>query len=372
MDPQSVDFLKGAFQNINESVIIETLLSCKGNLEEAMDKLFNFDANQPVNNIPKVNPQSNVNPQPLNHSEDEDLKLAMELQKQFEEQERGEKDSQVEDEDARLARELSEQFMKELQPVSNHQYNFDDDEDEKLAKELQESEYLFMNNWTQRMQYEEEEEEEDQSNQLNNINLQEIFQAGLNQNSLNSLLDQVKEHMVPVVEEQFSDLEIPAFDETFDVPKLGEINFGCESIKLHSFVFPSDQIRLNLENNNIRFTAEQISAELNSFDWFFKQKSFPRISEKGEATATLSGGSVNILLQVVMNASGVSLNVVSVDVKVGKLNVKVTGNAKKFIYNLIINVVVRLLKTQIEKALAKLIREAINSQGKSILGGVNF
>jgi hypothetical protein len=33
---------------------------------------------------------------------------------------------------------------------------------------------------------------------------------------------------------------------------------------------------------------------------------------------------------------------------------------------------VRLLKSQIEKALANLISEAINSQGKSILGGASF
>jgi len=354
----SVEFLVGAFQHISEPVIIETLTKCNGNLEEAMDKLFNYV--QPVNI-----PQSSISEHSHSvNTEDEDLKLAMELQKQFE-QEGG---YYEDNDDARLARELSEQFMQELQPISSPHLD-DDEEDERVARELQDSEYLFMNDWTQRLQYEEKVEEPDQ---LSNINLQEIFQAGIDQSSLNSLLDQIKEHIVPVVEEQFNDMELPEFEDTFDVPKLGEISFGCDSIKLHSFTFPPGDIRLTLENNNIRFIAEQISAELNSFAWAIKQKSFPKINEKGEATASLSGGSVNILLQVVMNASGISLNVASTSVKVGKLNVKVTGNSKKFIYNLIINVVVRLLKTQIEKALSKLIREAINEQGKSILGGVSF
>ena len=285
--------------------------------------------------------------------EDEDLRIALELQNQWNKEENGNFGSKQEEEDAKLARQLAENF-------SNSE-NFLSDAD--LARQLQD-EWEF--------------DSGPKSGQFHipdvgSFNIEDLLASGgISKDNLDSLLGQVKQSIIPIITEELKTLHLPATDESITVPKLGDIDFSLDDIKLRSIVIPPDDLHLTFENNIIRLIVNNIEAQLDTFDWSFEQCSFPKLKDAGRATAGITGCTIDVILQIQMKINGVALNVSQSDVKIGKLDIKISGTNKNFLYNILIAVVVKMLKSKLEKELSDLIEDAINTHGKQLLGGVSL
>jgi len=267
------------------------------------------------------------------------------------------------DEDERLARELAQQFEQEV--------NLYSDEDAAFAKQLQDSE------WNPQSTKWEQPDDSDLQNDLldgmmnSNFNLQDILQSGLiSQESMGSLLDQIKQSILPLIQQEVRQMSIPPLDETPSIPKIGRVNFQMpEGVQVDECDLNPDQIQISIEKNQIHCVVGGIHASLEKFPWEFAKESFPRVTDKGMATAMMDGTTIDVLMSVVVARGGASLQVISSQCKIDKLDVKISGNSKKLVYNIVLGSVIRLLKGNIESLLAKLVQDTISEHGKQLLGG---
>lgn len=327
---QSLEFLSGAF-DFERSVIEKALDDAGGNVELAMESLFQY---QPSHEV----------------EEDPDIKLASELQAQF--------DNEVDDispfssvplsqeeEDAKLARELAAQL------------NFIDipaQDDATLARQLQ-------NEWNSSQSFGRVPHTSNYTpiNLMEGIDIETLLSSHSSE-GMESISEQLKTSVIPLIEDEAKKLDIPGSEQKVDAPKLGEITFGFSDIQLESFEIPPEDFNISIEGNTIKISSKKINATISSFDWHFKQEKMLKLSDKGEATASMSNTSIDLTLQIDINYSGPSVNVHDCTVKIGNLDIKVGKNRKSIIYNLVIGLVVRVMKTRLESVLADTIREGIN------------
>lgn len=278
-----------------------------------------------------------------------------------------------EEEDARLARELSEQFMREDAESWDGSLV---DEDEAFAKRLQQTWHApapkasvglnagpdFSNGL-----------DEDLLNGVlsSNFSVQDILQSGLiSPDNLQSVLAQMKDSILPLLRDEIRDMHLPQFEETIEIPKLGPVAFGItDTLEVATFDLPSEQVDISVDGNLIHLVIRGLSASLNKFPWRFAQENFPKLKDKGKATAEIDGTSIDVRMGIALQPSGPCVNVESCEVKITNLDVKISGNNKKIVYNIVVGAVIRLLKGYIEKMLAGLIAKGITEHGKQLLGG---
>lgn len=292
----------------------------------------------------------------MEEEEDEDSRMARELQAQFDAELNLNGNSNIsnysqEDEDARLAQQLAMEFNE----------NFDD---EALARQLQNQ------SWGAPYQ---------SSNSYGNfggfdlgsdLDLEKFLAGNISQEDLDSLLDQMKSHIIPTLKEEALQLDLPNSEETIEIPKFGPVAFGYSGISLESFEIPAAEMSLKLAGNDIHLECKKIEGKIKPFDWFFRQENFPKLKDKGQATASISSTDINLTLRFNITASGTGLMVSKSEVKIGNLDIKVAKNAKSFIYNIVISVAVRMLKPRLEQLLSDMLRSGVDKNSKELMGGI--
>lgn len=353
MDTYEAQFatLQVMFEDVDAATIKKVLLEEKGDVERSIDSLLNL----------AVLETSTATSTP-----DDDAVMA---RLAFQGTPR------VENSDEALARMLQEQFNTE-------------DDDEKLARKLQSEE-----SYSARTYYPPAHVAGTYpSNYQSNYNMTSSYPtsysiAGRNDDSenegeidLGSLLSNtenitefktaIKENILPMLSQQLKEVEIPEINETVDAgAKLGTIAFGVNKLKVASVEIPEDTINIEFDASahEIKLNITNISLSLENVEWFYKKEKFPKLKDKGRATAGISNTSIKVIIGITLAESAPSVKVTTCEVKVGKLKISVSGTKVSVLYNLMIKSLKRLIRTQLEKALTEMLRGTLEEQALELL-----
>merc|ERR1712137_333988 len=246
--------------------------------------------------------------------------------------------------DERMARQLQEQFDAELQFEEGEGF----DADAALAQQLQ-------SEWAQETDAYGGWNDSLYSNPMEGfpgdnmgLGLEDLLQKALTDEALAPFIEQLKGQILPTMEEEVLKMNLPAFEESVDIPRLGEVEFGVGELRLSNFSIPPQDLVIGMEGNQLRITARNIQGRLQRFAWFFKQLKFPKLADKGEAQGKMADTSLDVLLQI----AGTGVRVTRCVVRIGKLDAKVKKNARALLYNIVLNLVIRLVKSHLQEFLS--------------------
>jgi hypothetical protein len=165
-------------------------------------------------------------------------------------------------------------------------------------------------------------------------------------------------NFLPTVLKQLKDIEVPDIDEKLDVPKVGEIHFGVKGLALGDVNVAGENVSFKLlEGQVLEIHMTNLAAKLSQFDWFYKKKSFPKLKDSGKADATLS--KISIHVRVAIQNSG-RLDVQNTDVKVGNLDIHITGTKASFLYKLVISLFSSSIKQALENGLTSVVKDTLD------------
>lgn len=106
------------------------------------------------------------------------------------------------------------------------------------------------------------------------------------------------------------------------------------------------------------FSRTNITASLEKFSWFYKKESFPKLKDKGDAVSGIS--KAIILVRIQFNPTGESgpeLSVDTIAIKVGSLDLKISGTAASVLYNTIFSAFSNSMKRKVQSELQKVLYE---------------
>lgn len=388
-----MDFLRDAFAGVDDAVVDAVWEECGHDLEKAMEVLF--DMTPPEAEAEEAHAAADLAPP----AEDEDLRLAMELQRQFDEEERQRAlESSAPAAAAREplgmeAREMPDaQFAALLesrraleQEINATQERVDRaaqlELDEQLARELMQEEHRAASGARPAVSDEEMARALAQAHEgapSRHVSMQSLVGGGGGGGgggldlgdllgggggsggvSLEQMNEVIKESIIPTIVGEVQGFRLPAVDEQVDVPRLGEVQFSCSGSTMEEVTIPKEDVKLSIEGDVIRFKIRKMQAKLSKFDWRYAQSQFPKLKDKGKATARLDGASFEVAFRIGPQGA----EVLESRVSVGKVRVSVSGTRKSIIYNVVIATVIGLLKPVVERELAKLVRAMLGDTG---------
>jgi len=166
------------------------------------------------------------------------------------------------------------------------------------------------------------------------------------------LLEEIRENLIPRLKERVGSAQIPEFEDSFDGGKaVGVIEFGVEEISVEELVIPLDNIHVSFSDPTIVIVWNNVSASLRRFQWFYRKNVFPRIKDNGSANASISKGIVCITLGIDRAESGPKFSLLSSAVKIGSLDVKISGSMIRVLYNLLLSAFSRSMKVKVQEQL---------------------
>lgn len=69
---------------------------------------------------------------------------------------------------------------------------------------------------------------------------------------LNEMLGQVKSSIIPLLSEELKNFNIPDIDETVDIGANGKLLFGVKNVSLASVVIPDENLKIQIEGQSIK------------------------------------------------------------------------------------------------------------------------
>lgn len=388
-----MEFLRDAFAGVDEAIVEAVWEECAHDLERAMEVLFEM---APAEAETEERTQAEA-PAP---AVDEDMRLAMELQRQFDEEDRqrerrgtaalgqaplasvhqpplGMEAREMPDDQFAALLESQRALELEIRDTQDHVDRAAQLElDEQLARQLMQEEHRTATSASGIS-------EADMSMALmrttggglpsrhggvaslvggeapyaGSLDLANLF--GDSDFSLEQVNEVIKENIIPTIVEEVQGFRLPAVDEQVDVPRLGQVQFSCSGSTMEEVVIPKEDVKLSIEGDVIRFKIKKMQAKLSKFDWRYSQSQFPKLKDKGKATARLDGASFEVAFRIGRDGA----EVIESKVSVGKVRVSVSGTRKSIIYNVVIATVIGLLKPVVERELAKLVRAMLGDTG---------
>jgi len=360
---EDVEMLRGMFDHLDIATIKKALAEENGNVERAVDSLLNVAAidgglDSGEKDVERPPQEKRNGEHGVNGFEDQDALLAAAL---AQEDKLFTKDTHPDSDEA---------FAKMLE-----QKEHTENEDERLARQLQEEFNRSSSGWNHRPAgyYQQAGTYPSYGNsglpQIptndDNGGLGGLADLEIGEEEIGEFVKALKSNMLPLLVEEFQSAELPSVDESVDAGKLGSIEFGLEGIKIAKAKIPEDKVEVNIntEAQELSIEIHDIKLKLKQFSWYYRKKKFPKLKDAGKMNAGISECVVKLKLG--WSASG--LNVTTCDVTVGALKIKVSGTIVSLVYNVIIAAVKKILKTQLEKFLADMIRSAVGDGAKDFL-----
>jgi len=253
-----------------------------------------------------------------------------------------------------------EEFAKRLQSELNAE-----NEDERLARQLQSHWNVNSHGGHGNSGY-----IPPRSNNTNHQN-DDIFAnfdiAKLTPEILEEFKNTVKEQMIPVLLKQLKEVELPEVNESIDAgKKFGNIGFRISGMKVEDVDIPKDKVTIELEGQQVELKITDIKLNIEKFDWRYKKEKFPKLKDKGQASCGVSEVQVNVRLTWAVRNGNPSVNVTLCEVKIGNLNLKISGTVASVLYNIILAAVKRLIKAQLENAMADMIKSSISEHAEDL------
>eukprot|EP01089_Gocevia_fonbrunei_P018910 TRINITY_DN6516_c0_g1_i4.p1 TRINITY_DN6516_c0_g1~~TRINITY_DN6516_c0_g1_i4.p1 ORF type:complete len:352 (-),score=98.20 TRINITY_DN6516_c0_g1_i4:13-1068(-) len=333
---EKITLLKGMFGDFSDDTLRKVLKDCN-TVENAVDRLLTMDPHAPSTDTGNATEDT---PKELTQEESDTLfaqKLMLE---------------EINKESTPVAVPLSdEEYAKKLQEELNG-----GSEDERLARSLQ-------SQWSQPTY---------NNNGNNNAAGLEAMMANfdiskLGKEELAEITSAIKEQMIPVLLQQLKGLEIPEVDETVEAgKKFGPIAFGLSGIKVEEVEIPKDKVTMELEGQQIELKIVEIKLDLQKFDWHYKKEKFPKLKDSGHATCGVSEVVVNVRLNWAIRNGSPNITVSLCEVKIGSLSLKISGTIASVVYNIIVAAFKKLIKAQLEKAMAEMVHSAVTEHAGAV------
>lgn len=120
--------------------------------------------------------------------------------------------------------------------------------------------------------------------------------SGFNFDDLNSeqvevVVTNIKEIVVPALQEQISGVEFPPVENSTD-----KLNFELRRVSVYNFAIPLDQVEVKLSGGAIDIKVVNVDIELEVGSWRYERMSLPRIKDTGSARATLKDVNVRLIV----------------------------------------------------------------------------
>jgi hypothetical protein len=141
-----------------------------------------------------------------------------------------------------------------------------------------------------------------------------------------------------------------------DIPDItGDKDWGRYSLhqlKISKVILPPEGLDLVIDSS-IAVTIKGVRAELAEFVWLYaKTRGFPKMKDKGVATAAISGLDISVSFDVVADSSsGIMLSNMLSNVTLAQLEVQVSssGGAASWLYNKLLKAFSETLSTTVEQ-----------------------
>jgi len=179
---------------------------------------------------------------------------------------------------------------------------------------------------------------------------------------LQELLSSIKEGVIPIMLQQLSNMTVPSINEQIEAGKLGTITVSLGETKVLDALVPQENIHINVDKTVIKIIVKEISAKLKQFQWSYEKHTFPKMKDSGNADTTFSEAQIILDMNIGLDGrSGKpSVTVSRCDVTIGRLDVKISGSLASFIYNALLAVFKRTIKSSLEQSLSQLITNSVN------------
>jgi len=205
-----------------------------------------------------------------------------------------------------------------------------------------------------------------QANNQNDI-LENFDISKITPEVLEEFKNTVKEQMIPILLKQLKEVELPEVSESIDAgKKFGNIAFKISGMKVEEVDIPKDKVSIELEGQQVELKITDIKLNIEKFDWRYKKEKFPKLKDKGQASCGVSDVHVNVRLTWAVRNGNPSINVTLCEVKIGNLNVKISGTVASVLYNIILAAFKRLIKSQLESAMADMIKSSISEHAEDL------
>jgi len=178
---------------------------------------------------------------------------------------------------------------------------------------------------------------------------------------MEEILGSVKSSVVPLMLKQLSAMTIPKISEQIDAGKLGVVDITVDQVKVSNANVPEESIDISVDKSRIRIKVQDISASLQQFQWSYDKHSFPKMKDSGNADASLADTEILAELDIGMdNIGNPTMTITKCDVKIGKLDMKISGTRASFLYNTVLGMFKKSIKSSLEQSLSQLITNSVN------------
>eukprot|EP01052_Picozoa_sp_SAG31_P030350 SAG31_NODE_3106_length_4667_cov_27.525394_1_plen_170_part_00 len=151
-----------------------------------------------------------------------------------------------------------------------------------------------------------------------------------------------------------------------EIPDIaGEKDWGrynMRGLKVDDVDMTHDSLDIEVASG-VQLTLNQVHAKIGQFQWnFIKTKGFPKMSDKGKATAKISDTSMVINFDLGTDASGtLSIDNLLARVSIGLMECDITTGSNKWLYNKLLKVFATKIKVAVEKEMQTAVDSTVES-----------
>jgi hypothetical protein len=177
------------------------------------------------------------------------------------------------------------------------------------------------------------------------------------------IMNSVKSSMIPILLQQLNSLRVPPVDEQIDAGKLGMIRIALDQIRVAEATVPEEHVNIQVQElNHININVQEIAAKLHQFTWSYEKNTFPKVKDSGNANASITKGTISVTLKIGIDSYGnPNLSVTKCEVNIGALDVSISGSFASFVYNTLLGLFKKSIKSTLETSLASLIQDSVNN-----------
>jgi len=238
------------------------------------------------------------------------------------------------------------------------------DDDERLARQLAQGEYGagYGNVGFGNTDYVPHPNNARQATKREDDYTHSVALENLDSSVITEVLNGIKGGVIPIMLKQLSAMTIPGMSEQIDTGKMGVVDFSLDEIKVSEANVPEENVDIKVDKTQIVITVKDISAKLHQFQWAYEKHAFPKMKDSGHANASIEDTEIQADLNIGIDGYGnPTVNVSSCTVKIGKLDIKISGTMASFLYNTVLALFKKTIKNSLEQSLSKLITESVNN-----------
>jgi len=239
------------------------------------------------------------------------------------------------------------------------------DDDERLARQLAQSEYSAGYGNTGFGNTDFVPRTNNRGRQGNNSSdgfAHSVQLENLDSTVITEVLNGVKGGVIPIMIKQLSAMTIPSISEKVDTGKMGMVDFTVDQIKVAEAHVPEKNVDIKVDKTQIVITVKDISAKLEQFQWAYEKHAFPKMKDSGNANASIDDTEIQADLTIGLDDQGnPTVTVSNCTVKIGKLDIKISGTMASFLYNTVLALFKKTIKNSLETSLSQMITESVNN-----------